>query len=70
MVASLNPEKNDLGKMDADSLWHAMVQHKPFSQKPPKCMKHGVGCYVTDADGVEYFDGISGLWCVNVGYGR
>ena len=33
-------------------------------------MKRGVGCYVTDADGVEYFDGVSGLWCVNVGYGR
>ncbi|MEL7313607.1 MAG: aminotransferase [Cyanobacteria bacterium J06559_3] len=60
----------DLGKMDAESLWHSMAQHKPFSQRPPKCMKRGVGCYVTDMDGVEYFDGISGLWCVNVGYGR
>ncbi|MBE7382039.1 MAG: aminotransferase class III-fold pyridoxal phosphate-dependent enzyme [Leptolyngbya sp. SIO1E4] len=70
MVASLNPETVDLGKMDAASLWHPMVQHKPFSQKPPKRMERGVGCYVTDADGAEYFDGISGLWCVNVGYGR
>ena len=70
MVASLNTEKVDLGKMDAESLWHSMTQHKPFAQKPPKCMKRGVGCYVTDMDGVEYFDGISGLWCVNVGYGR
>ena len=25
---------------------------------------------VTDSQGVEYFDGVSGLWCVNVGYGR
>ncbi|MEA5466740.1 aminotransferase [Leptothoe sp. PORK10 BA2] len=70
MFASLNPDKTDLGKMDAESLWHALVQHKPFSQKPPKCMARGVGCHVTDTDGVEYFDGISGLWCVNVGYGR
>ena len=70
MVASLDAKKVDLGKMDAESLWHSMAQHKPFAQKPPKCMKHGVGCYVTDIDGVEYFDGISGLWCVNVGYGR
>jgi taurine-pyruvate aminotransferase len=70
MVASLNPETIDLGKMDAESLWHPIVQHKPFSQKPPKRMQKGVGCYVTDADGVDYFDGISGLWCVNVGYGR
>lgn len=70
MFASLSPEKADLGKMDASSLWHPLVQHKPFSQKPPKCMAKGVGCHVTDTDGVEYFDGISGLWCVNVGYGR
>ena len=70
MVASLDSEKQDLGKMDAESLWHAMAQHQPFAQKPPKCMKRGVGCYVTDAEGVEYFDGVSGLWCVNIGYGR
>lgn len=70
MVASFDTEKLDLGKMDAASLWHAMAQHKPFSQKPPKCMKRGVGCHVTDTDGVDYFDGISGLWCVNIGYGR
>ena len=70
MFASLSSEKTDLGKMDAESLWHSLVQHKPFSQKPPKCMARGVGCHVTDTDGVEYFDGVSGLWCVNVGYGR
>ncbi len=76
MVAGLTPNKlsskqsADLGKMDADSLWHGMAQHKPFAQKPPKCIQSGSGCYVTDADGAEYFDGVSGLWCVNVGYGR
>lgn len=70
MFASLSPEKINLEKMDAESLWHPLVQHKPFAQKPPKCMTRGVGCHVTDTHGVEYFDGISGLWCVNVGYGR
>ncbi|MGF1570729.1 MAG: aminotransferase [Nodosilinea sp.] len=75
MVTSLDPQPftrapADLGEMDASALWHAMVQHQPFAQTPPKCMTRGVGCTVTDTDGVEYFDGISGLWCVNVGYGR
>lgn len=70
MVASQNSDTANLGQMDAASLWHAMAQHQPFAHTPPKCMKQGVGCYVTDADGVEYFDGVSGLWCVNVGYGR
>jgi taurine-pyruvate aminotransferase len=70
VIANLRPEKSDLGQMDVESLWHPMVQHKSFAKAPPKCMAKGVGCYVTDTDGVEYFDGISGLWCVNVGYGR
>jgi adenosylmethionine-8-amino-7-oxononanoate aminotransferase len=30
----------------------------------------GQGCYLTDSCGKRYFDGIGGMWCVNVGYGR
>lgn len=28
------------------------------------------GCTITDAEGVSLLDGMAGLWCVNVGYGR
>ena len=28
------------------------------------------GCYIYDGDGRAILDGMSGLWCVNVGYGR
>lgn len=28
------------------------------------------GAYIFDSDGKRYLDGIGGLWCVNVGYGR
>ena len=30
----------------------------------------GEGCYVWDSDGNRILDGMAGLWCVNVGYGR
>jgi putrescine aminotransferase len=30
----------------------------------------GEGCYVTDQSGRRLLDGLAGLWCVNVGYGR
>lgn len=30
----------------------------------------GEGAYVYDSEGTRYLDGIGGLWCVNVGYGR
>ncbi|WP_186395411.1 aspartate aminotransferase family protein [Stappia sp. TSB10GB4] len=28
------------------------------------------GCYLTDSDGDRLLDGMGGLWCVNIGYGR
>ena len=28
------------------------------------------GCYIYDGDGNKILDGMAGLWCVNVGYGR
>ena len=28
------------------------------------------GCYIQDGDGVRLLDGMAGLWCVQVGYGR
>lgn len=30
----------------------------------------GEGAYVYDSEGKAYLDGIGGMWCVNVGYGR
>ena len=65
----LSPSPN-LTQMDVESLWHPMVQHKKYERNPPKRMDKAEGCYVTDAEGKEYLDGVSGLWCVNIGYGR
>jgi len=28
------------------------------------------GCVITDAEGKSLLDGMAGLWCVNIGYGR
>lgn len=63
-------EPINLTQMDVESLWHPMVQHKKYARNPPKRMERAAGCYVTDEQGKEYLDGVSGLWCVNVGYGR
>ncbi len=67
----VSPEsETSLTQMDVESLWHPMVQHKKYERNPPKRMDKAEGCYVTDSEGKEYLDGVSGLWCVNVGYGR
>jgi putrescine---pyruvate transaminase len=35
-----------------------------------RIITHAEGCYITDGNGVRLLDGMAGLWCVNVGYGR
>ena len=37
---------------------------------PVPIIVSGEGCYVYDADGKRYLDGLSALFCVNVGHGR
>lgn len=36
----------------------------------PRLITRAQGCYYTDADGRQIFDGLSGLWCSGLGHGR
>ena len=57
-----------MGQMD--NLWRPMTQHQIFWSKPQKRMVTGKGCTITDHEGNTFLDGVAGLWCVNIGYGR
>ena len=35
-----------------------------------RIITHAEGCYIYDGDGNRILDGMAGLWCVNIGYGR
>ncbi len=63
-------KNEDLVKSDVNSLWHPLVQHKQLEQNPLKQFEKGAGSHIVDEKGQAYLDGVSGLWCVNVGYGR
>ena len=60
----------NISQMGVESLWHPLTQHQPLRQTPPTHIVGADGCYLTDKDGKQYLDGLAGLWCVNVGYGR
>ena len=47
-----------------------MSGRPPAGAKPPIILESGDGAWVTDVEGNRYLDGLSGQWCVNVGYGR
>src|SRR5215204_1674338 len=49
-------------------VWHAMSGYDPSTST--MIVEKGDGAWITDTGGNRYLDGMSGLWCVNVGYGR
>ncbi|WP_332630831.1 aspartate aminotransferase family protein [Halalkalibacter flavus] len=52
---------------DEAYVWHAM---KPYNPTNTLIAKEAKGVWVTDEEGKRFLDAMSGLWCVNVGYGR
>ncbi|WP_285767132.1 aminotransferase [Peribacillus sp. SI8-4] len=64
----LEAEKKDLVQMDKDHLWHAM--HRYNDKDAPMMATKGTGSWFTDSIGNKYLDGVSGLWCLNLGHGR
>jgi adenosylmethionine-8-amino-7-oxononanoate aminotransferase len=59
---------SDVAAKDLESLWHPMLQHRDAPL--PRQIESASGCFLIAADGSRLLDGVSGLWCVNVGYGR
>ncbi|SDN01680.1 Adenosylmethionine-8-amino-7-oxononanoate aminotransferase [Paenibacillus sp. yr247] len=58
--------KEELLEKDRKYVWHHMSAHNDN----PMIIASGEGSWVMDVDGNRYLDGMSGLWCVNVGHGR
>jgi adenosylmethionine-8-amino-7-oxononanoate aminotransferase len=58
----------ELIKADQDHLIHPL--HHPIDNAEPIVYVRGRGAVVSDIQGHDYLDGLSGLWNVNVGHGR
>jgi adenosylmethionine-8-amino-7-oxononanoate aminotransferase len=60
----------ELAELDLEHLWHPMTQHRGLEAHLPRQIASAEGVFLTDTQGQRLLDGVSGLWCVNVGYGR
>ncbi len=70
-AASLDQvEREDIWRKDRDHFLHPWTHFDSFKQQGSLVMGRGEGAYVYDIAGKRYLDGIGGLWCVNLGYGR
>ena len=59
-----------LQELDKEHYLHPFTDHKELHEKKSRIITRADGVYIFDADGNKILDGMSGLWCVNSGYGR
>src|ERR1700737_1033708 len=56
--------------LDAAHHLHPFSDMGTLNRIGSRVIVKGKGVYVWDSDGNQLMDGMAGLWCVNVGYGR
>ena len=56
--------------LDSAHYIHSFTDHGDLATRGSRVMTHADGIYVWDSEGKKVLDGMSGLWCVNAGYGR
>jgi len=64
------PLTAELQALDAAHYLHPFTDHQALAAKGARVITHGEGIYLWDSEGQRILDAMSGLWCVNVGYGR
>ena len=57
-------------QLDAAHYLHPFTDHNALAERGARVMVKGDGIYLWDSEGHKILDAMSGLWCVNIGYGR
>jgi putrescine---pyruvate transaminase len=60
----------ELQALDAAHHMHPFTDNSALAKKGARIMTQGKGVWLTDSEGHKIIDGMAGLWCVNIGYGR
>src|SRR2546421_6395094 len=67
---ALPTERSTLQELARRHLWMHFTRLGAYSEHEIPIIVRGEGCYVFDEHGNRYLDGLSALFCVNVGHGR
>ena len=57
-------------ELDRQHYLHPFTDYKNLHAKGSRVIVKAEGVYLYDSEGNRMLDGMAGLWCVNVGYGR
>ncbi|HEU4850873.1 MAG TPA: aspartate aminotransferase family protein [Telluria sp.] len=63
-------DTREIQKLDSAHYLHPFTDSLELSGRGARVIVRGDGIYVWDSEGNQILDAMSGLWCVNVGYGR
>ena len=64
------PTTEALKSTDLEHHWHPFTDTAALDAEQLRVITEAEGCFIYDSDGRKILDGMAGLWCVNVGYGR
>ncbi len=65
-----NGTTKEINKKDKRHTLHPWADLATADTQSDLVIKKGSGYYVYDSENNKYIDGISGMWCVNIGYGN
>ena len=65
-----NYSLKQLQQIDAAHHLHPFTDHKELRDAGSRIITRADGPFIYDSEGNEILDGMAGLWCVNIGYGR
>ena len=60
----------EIQALDSAHFLHPFTDFKDLASQGARVIDRGEGIFVWDSEGHKLCDAMSGLWCVNVGYGR
>ncbi|MCL2769586.1 MAG: aspartate aminotransferase family protein [Solirubrobacterales bacterium] len=69
-VAPEGATHTDLQELARRHLWLHFTRMGAYEREELPVIERGEGCYVYDTHGKRYLDGLSALYCVNIGHGR
>jgi len=65
-----HPPTAEMQALDAAHHIHPFSDTAQMRSKGARVITQADGCWLTDSEGKRILDGMAGLWCVNIGYGR
>ena len=70
-MTAINPRSTAaIQAADAAHHWHPFTDSADLAARGTRVIRSAEGVWLTTNDGERLIDGMSGLWCVNVGHGR